>query len=373
LNDHCEAASQTTYGLEQGSRRGQTWGLYSWLAEPEEIDFMRPSTINKSARDYAFLQSQPSPGAVRTERIPLKKSTRNAKAFQIIANGCLHQVLENVSGISRGDSEAVHQARVGLRRLRTIIAIFDDMVADRRRDIIKRELKWAARALSPARDLDVLIGEIDQRYDRGNEASNLQEQQKVLGRKREAVYREISQVIGSRRFRTLLLDVAGWIETGDWLAIPGKTIRKLRNQQVRRFASEEISQRRKKILKLGKHLKRLGPVRRHKLRIAGKKLRYATEFFADLFPGKAEAKRLHNMINSLKDLQDALGTLNDIEGRKALTRKVNRSVESGADRQVAAVARRVLGSDQEKAAHLLRLAETAQSRLKKAKPLRRLG
>jgi triphosphatase len=373
LNDYCEAASEAAYGLEQKSMRGQPRGLYLWLAEPEEIDFMRPSIINKSARDFVSLQSQPSPAAVRAERIPLKKSTRNAKAFQIIANSCLHQVLENLSGISRGDSEALHQARVGLRRLRTIIAIFDEMVADKRCDIIKRELKWSARALSPARDLDVLIGEIDKRYDRGNKASDLQEQQKVLGRRREAVYRETSQVIGSRRFRTLLLDVAGWIETGDWLTMPSKTRRTLRNRRVRQFAADEISQRRKKILKLGKHLDRLGPLRRHKLRIAGKKLRYATEFFAALFPGKSEAKRLHNMINSLKDLQDALGTLNDIEGRKALTRKVNRSVEIGADRQVAAVARRVLGSDQAEAAHMLRLAETAQSQLKKAKPVRRLG
>jgi CHAD domain-containing protein len=328
--------------------------------------------MNKSARDYAFVQSQPSPRAVRAERVPLKKSTRNSKAFQIIANSCLHQVLENVAGISRGDSEAVHQARIGLRRLRTIIAIFDEMVADKRCNIIKRELKWAARALSPARDLDVLISEIDNRRDRSERASDFRDQQKVLGRRREAVYREAIQATRSRRFRTLLLDVAGWIETGEWLTMPSRTIRKLRNQRVREFAADEISQRRKTILKLGKHLDRLGPVRRHKLRIAGKKLRYATEFFADLFTGKSEAKRLHNMINSLKDLQDALGTLNDIEGRKVLTRKVNRSVESS-DRQVAAVAKRVLGSDRAEAVHMLHLAETAQSRLKKARPLGPLG
>jgi triphosphatase len=334
---------------------------------------MRPSTMNKSARDDAFLQSQPMSGALRAERVPLKKRTRNAKAFQIIANSCLHQVLENLPGISRGNSEAVHQARVGLRRLRTIIGIFDEMVADKRRDILKRELKWAAGELSPARDLDVLIGEIDKRHERGDTASDLQEQQKVLDRRREAVYRETSQVIGSRRFRTLLLDVAGWIETGGWLTMPAKTMRKLRNRRIRRFAAEEISRRRKKILKLGRHLDKLGPVRRHKLRIAGKKLRYATEFFADLFPGKSEAKRLHNMMHSLKDLQDALGTLNDIEGRKTLTRKVNRSAGNGGDRQVASVARQVLESDLAEAAHMLRLAETAQSRLKNAKPLGRLA
>ncbi|MBO0754809.1 MAG: CHAD domain-containing protein, partial [Bradyrhizobiaceae bacterium] len=181
--------------------------------------------------------------------------------------------------------------------------------------------------------------------------------------------RETSQVVGSRRFRTLLLDVAGWIETGAWLTMPTKTMRKLRNGRVRRFAAEEISRRHKKILKLGRHLDRLSPVRRHKLRIAGKKLRYSTEFFADLFPGKSEAKRLHNMIDSLKVLQDALGALNDIEGRKALARKANRSIGNGGGREVAAVARRVLQSDRAEAAHMLHLAETAQSRLKKAKSL----
>lgn len=367
--DHCEAASQTTYGLEREPRRGQPKGFWAWLAAPEGTSFMRPSTMNKTARDYAFLQSQPSPGVPRVEGVRLKKSTRNAKAFQIIANSCVHQVLENVSGISRGDSEAVHQARVALRRLRTIIAIFDDMVFDRRRDVIKRELKWAASALSPARDLDVLIDEIDKRHDRSDRASGIQEQQKLLGRRREAVYRETGQVMRSRRFRTLLLEVAGWIETGDWMTTPDKSMRKLRNRRVRRFAAEEISRRRKKVLKLGRHLERLSPVRRHKLRIAGKKLRYATEFFADLFPGKSEAKSLHNMIDSLKDLQDALGALNDIEGRKALTLKINRSAGNGGRRPIATAARGVLGSDQLRAVHMLHLAETAQSRLKKANPL----
>ena len=50
--------------------------------------------------------------------------------------------------------------------------------------------------------------------------------------------------------------------------------------------------------------------RTHKLRIALKKLRYAAEFFAPLYP----AKRTANYIKSLKLLLDELGAANDAHG-----------------------------------------------------------
>ncbi len=46
---------------------------------------------------------------------------------------------------------------------------------------------------------------------------------------------------------------------------------------------------------------------RHEVRIAVKKLRYATEFFASLFPRKAA----RSYIKALAVLQDELGVLND--------------------------------------------------------------
>jgi len=41
-------------------------------------------------------------------------------------------------------------------------------------------------------------------------------------------------------------------------------------------------------------------------------VRYASEFFADAFPGKKSAKRRADFIDALEKLQDALGELNDI-------------------------------------------------------------
>ena len=57
---------------------------------------------------------------------------------------------------------------------------------------------------------------------------------------------------------------------------------------------------------------------RHRLRIRAKRLRYATEFFAGTFPGETGAKRRAESLSALKDLQDALGGLNDLATRHAL-------------------------------------------------------
>jgi triphosphatase len=51
----------------------------------------------------------------------------------------------------------------------------------------------------------------------------------------------------------------------------------------------------------------LNTAERHALRIAAKKLRYAAEFFAGLYPHK----RARPYLAALAALQDVLGTLND--------------------------------------------------------------
>lgn len=57
---------------------------------------------------------------------------------------------------------------------------------------------------------------------------------------------------------------------------------------------------------------------RHRLRIRAKRLRYATEFFAGTFPGAMSAERRLESLSALKDLQDALGGLNDLAIHQAL-------------------------------------------------------
>ena len=54
--------------------------------------------------------------------------------------------------------EGVHQMGVGLRRLRTALAIFSDLTeADPHIKSVKNNLKWITSELGPARDFDVYL------------------------------------------------------------------------------------------------------------------------------------------------------------------------------------------------------------------------
>jgi CHAD domain-containing protein len=58
---------------------------------------------------------------------------------------------------------------------------------------------------------------------------------------------------------------------------------------------------------------KLDDQRRHEVRKKAKKLRYASEFFSELFAGtKKERRRYVRYIETLEKLQDELGALNDL-------------------------------------------------------------
>jgi CHAD domain-containing protein len=68
-----------------------------------------------------------------------------------------------------------------------------------------------------------------------------------------------------------------------------------------------LGRRDARVRKRGRDVPTATPEARHRVRIAAKKLRYAAEFFASLYP----AKRVARYVAALQDLQDILGALND--------------------------------------------------------------
>jgi CHAD domain-containing protein len=87
---------------------------------------------------------------------------------------------------------------------------------------------------------------------------------------------------------------------------------------VAKHAAAELSRLRRRVKKRGRNLRDLSVADRHRLRIRAKRLRYATEFFTATFQGKKCDKRRAKSLTALKDLQDALGTLNDLATRRIL-------------------------------------------------------
>jgi CHAD domain-containing protein len=133
-----------------------------------------------------------------------------------------------------------------------------------------------------------------------------------LTARRKAALERAKNAITTARFRSLTLEVAAWLETGNWTKPEDDLVRSRGDMPIGRFAAGQMARRWRKVRKKGKALVQLDARDRHKLRIQVKKLRYAAEFFGELFRGKRASKRRRKFIAGLEHLQDGLGDLNDI-------------------------------------------------------------
>jgi CHAD domain-containing protein len=107
-----------------------------------------------------------------------------------------------------------------------------------------------------------------------------------------------------------MLDLTEWLIDGPWLASAGTQDR--RSEPARDFAAAALDRFRRKVKKQGRDLEAVDDETRHEVRKDAKKLRYASEFFIDLFDAKRERRRYQRFIAALEDLQDQLGALNDL-------------------------------------------------------------
>jgi CHAD domain-containing protein len=263
--------------------------------------------------------------------------------------------------------------RVALRRLRAAISLFSDMLTDPQTEALKSELKWITGELGPAREFEVLLKHVagpvaDCERDGPGTALISRE----LRLKREDALARARTAVESLRFRDLALDTAAWIETGDWTRNPNDAAGMLRQRPFAAVAAEQLRRQWKKILKSGKHLDRLDPQHRHKLRIQAKKLRYAAEFFAPAFPRKRAIRRRKDFVASLERLQDALGELNDIAVNEKLLEQLGDGEDAGAKRHGGRIRKafvgRLWGREEARIAAVLKEAERAYAAFAKAKP-----
>lgn len=258
---------------------------------------LRLGMLTKSERGYLLIDDVLGKPVKAIASAVAPEMTAEA-AFRAIASACIRQFRLNEPLFVRDrDSLALHQCRVALRRLRSAFSMFARVTAGDQRESIIDGLRWISTDLGDARDLDVFIAK---RIPKGAVWDALTE-------RNEASDRAILS-LNSHRFRILMIELAEWLELGEW--------RQHGEQPIADFAEKALDRFWRKVKKNGRHLAHLDDEPRHAVRIAAKKLRYGSEFFAPLF---GHAKRRHAFIAALADLQDHLGDLNDIVTARILT------------------------------------------------------
>lgn len=287
--------------IELELKSGSPEALFTLARRLSETFAVGLSVVTKADRGAALMQGGPL--APRRFQTPALNPRMTAgQAFQVMARAALEQILWNAELIAGEPSiEAIHQMRVGARRLRATLSTFRTVVADDQTAGVRASLKWLSHQLDPARNLDVFIA--------GAWGRTVADGDHKLKSARAAAYERVRATVVGEKMSALLLDTLVWIETGAWTR-DGAAGARRRDRPVARFAAKALERRRRRMIHTGAHFGRLSPETRHKVRIQAKGLRYGADVFDQLFDD--HPKRARRFLASLEDLLENLGELNDI-------------------------------------------------------------
>src|SRR5471030_3186884 len=241
------------------------------------------------------------------EDLPLRLDADGtlADAMLAIFHNCLQHIQRNEAGVIHSDNaESVHQMRVGVRRLRSALKLFDAS-APCPPELVQ-DIEWLGGELGGARDWDVLSTSTLQRASQALAASKQVMALQTLMLERVRAQRRLAvAAITSARYTRLLLSLAAWlIET----AAGSDALQ----QPVRGYARATVKRKHQKLLQRGARIAdanaELDAGALHRTRIAGKQARYALEFFQSLY----RSKRVRPYLAALSNLQDELGRHNDL-------------------------------------------------------------
>ncbi len=306
--------------------RGSPEALYNLALELHELTPLKVEMRSKSARGYALAKGEP-PGWSKAKTLKLRSKATVGETLQSVARNCMNHWLQNEAAAMAGDHpEGVHQMRVGLRRLRSAISLFAKAIPADQLGWLKEESKWVANSLGPARDWDVfqasLLGPV--LAARPDDAA-LAILKQAAEAARAAGYDQVHATVASPRYTRCLLRLGAWVEGEGWRFGSDKSITASQNRPIVELADRLLSKRHKAVLKLGEGFADLPTEQRHQVRIALKKLRYATEFFRSLYRRK-DAKPY---LKALANLQDTIGHLNDV----AVAGRLMDELTAGTDRR----------------------------------------
>ncbi len=292
--------------LELELKSGPVQCLFDLALEIASVLPVRLENRSKAQRAHELaLEAQATP--TKASAINLDVEMPVIRAFVTLAFGCVAQLQANETGLLAGrDPEYLHQARVALRRLRSVFRLFRHSVAlpaaePMLTETVLTEIKTLGRLLGEARDWDVFVGET---FAAAAPAAPLPAGLAAIKRRALAARRQARQAavgaVATRDYTATMIRLAAALHAlGDSDTAPA-------GGTLEQYASDLLALQHGRVLKRGRRLEQLAYPDLHRLRIEVKRLRYAAEFFASVLPGRAQ-----EALRRLSRLQDLLGKIND--------------------------------------------------------------
>ena len=203
-----------------------------------------------------------------------------------------HFRLNEAMIIADRDPQALHQARVAMRRLRTAFALFRPAIRQSSLELLRNELRQFIRPFGEARNLDVFLAH----HGADLHASD----RRKLESARANAYDQVIDTLNAQQSRDMFLDIVEWIASRDWQTDAASA-------RIGQFAEKRLDAIWRKVKRKGSNLADIQEKQLHRLRIDIKKLRYAVEFLAALYPKKDVRK----FTSPLERMQGRLGLMHD--------------------------------------------------------------
>jgi CHAD domain-containing protein len=221
-------------------------------------------------------------------------------------------------GTRRGSNpEDLHEMRVAVRRMRAAWRVFDEAFKGGSTRRLRQRLRGLSDRLGVVRDLDVLIEDLES-YRAGLDEADRPGLDPLLTlwrRQRESAHQQLVAELDSERHARLMADMKEFLDAGanEVATVASPTL----PHRVRDRSPSQIWAAYESVRAYDPVLPWADVETLHRLRIAGKWLRYDLEFFGEAL-GSDSARLMERVVA----LQDFLGRLHDADVAAKLTRDV---------------------------------------------------
>lgn len=246
------------------------------------------------------------PWAEAPSDVPEPNGTQPPDSVEAVVQNALasgaRRIMLNDPGTRLGDTEALHQMRVGARRLRSDLGTFNGLVDRDWTEPLVAELRWLGDCLGRVCDLDVMNQRLRQAAKEAGIEAPLAPFFDEIESQREGERTSLLETLSGRRYVTLLDSLVQ--------AAAAPATSKKAAADVRRVLPKLVHRRYRKLAKSVGSLHDGAPNEAwHKGRIRAKRARYAAEAVAPALGKKREA--VVRLAKNVAKLQDLLGTLQD--------------------------------------------------------------
>ncbi len=295
------AALPLYFEVEVERRAGRRRDLTDFGRALQQRFGLVPSRASKFARGLAELHGHVF-DVPRIDSIAAGDTV--ARAARTIAAAQLARVRMADPGTRLGrDTEAVHQHRVAIRRLRAALRTFAAGVPRRQQTTLRAELRWIGQELGAVRDIDVQLASLDWHARHlGPAAHHLQSFVHHLQERRAALRAALAATLDSRRYFRLLIALERFAASPPPRRASGEAAR-----SVAAVGHRALKRAMRKLVKRGNAVGELPSADKlHALRIRAKRLRYLLEALRPIIGGPGR-----KLTRQLVRLQDVLGRFND--------------------------------------------------------------